>query len=134
MRYQRIGFIATLKYRNSHQRCSMKKSILRNFAKFTGKHLCQILVTWQKGTLVFSYEVCKISNNTFFTEHIWATASSCTKEIVDQDYFCFYEKSVLLIFKEHRPKKLVEATMCSTATRNCESVLKHALRRCYLPV
>ena len=31
------------KYRNSHQRCSMKKDILRNFAKFTWKHLCQSL-------------------------------------------------------------------------------------------
>ena len=54
----------------------MKKGILRNFAKFTGKHLCQILVPWQKGTLVFSYEVCKISKNTFFTGHIWATVSA----------------------------------------------------------
>ena len=26
--------------RSSHQRCSMKKSVLRNFIKFTGKHLC----------------------------------------------------------------------------------------------
>ena len=23
------------------QRCSVKKGVLRNFAKFTGKHLCQ---------------------------------------------------------------------------------------------
>ena len=29
--------------RRSHQRCSMKKAILKNFAKFTGKHLCQSL-------------------------------------------------------------------------------------------
>ena len=27
-------------FRSSHQRCSIKKSIVRNFAKFTGKHLC----------------------------------------------------------------------------------------------
>ena len=27
----------------SHRRCSVKKSVLRNFAKFTGKHLCQRL-------------------------------------------------------------------------------------------
>ena len=26
---------------SSHQRCSMKKGVLRNFTKFTGKHLCQ---------------------------------------------------------------------------------------------
>ena len=29
--------------RSSHQRCSMKKGVLRNFTKFTGKHLCQSL-------------------------------------------------------------------------------------------
>ena len=27
--------------RSSHQRCSLTKGVLRNFAKFTGKHLCQ---------------------------------------------------------------------------------------------
>ena len=30
-------------YRSSHQSCSMKKDVLRNFTKFTGKHLCQSL-------------------------------------------------------------------------------------------
>ena len=30
--------------RSSHQRCSMKKGVLRNFAKFTEKHLCQSLL------------------------------------------------------------------------------------------
>ena len=29
--------------RSSHQRCSVRKGVLRNFAKFTGKHLCQVL-------------------------------------------------------------------------------------------
>ena len=69
-----FGYIATWKYRNSHQRYSMKKGILRNFAKFTGKDLCQSLVRWQKGTLAQVF--CKTSKNTFFTEHIWATASA----------------------------------------------------------
>ena len=36
----------TLKYeiliaRSSHQRCFIKKGIIKNFTKFTGKHLCQ---------------------------------------------------------------------------------------------
>ena len=55
----------------------MKKGILRNFAKFIGKHLWQSLFFY-KETLaeVFSYEVCKISKNTFSTEHIWETASA----------------------------------------------------------
>ena len=29
--------------RRTHQRRSAKKGVLRNFAKFTGKHLCQVL-------------------------------------------------------------------------------------------
>ena len=31
------------KYKSSHQTCSMKKGVLRNFAKFKGKYLCQSL-------------------------------------------------------------------------------------------
>ena len=29
--------------RSSHRRCSVRKGVLKNFAKFTGKHLCQSL-------------------------------------------------------------------------------------------
>ena len=32
-----------LRDRSSHRRCSVRKGVLRNFAKFTGKHLCQSL-------------------------------------------------------------------------------------------
>ena len=31
-------------WRSSHQRCFIKKSVLTNFTKFTGKHLCQSLI------------------------------------------------------------------------------------------
>ena len=47
--------------RRSRQRGSVRKGVLRNFAKFTGKYLCQSL--------------CEISKSTFFTEHLRATAS-----------------------------------------------------------
>ena len=33
----------TGKFRSSHQRCSIKKGVLRNFTEFTAKHLCQSL-------------------------------------------------------------------------------------------
>ena len=65
-----------------------KKHVLRNFAKFTGKHLCQSpffnIVAGpracnfvKKETLaqVLFCEFCEISKNNFFTEHLWATAS-----------------------------------------------------------
>ena len=75
--------------RSSRRRCSVRKGVLRNFAKFRGKHLCQSLFFnnkvagtqagnfIKKETLeqVFSHEFCKISMNTFFTEHLRATAS-----------------------------------------------------------
>ena len=65
----------------------MKIDILRNFANFTGKHPCRSLFFNKVAGLglqlylkrlaqVFSYEVCKVSKNTFFTEHIWVTASA----------------------------------------------------------
>ena len=31
------------KFRSIHRRCPVRKGVLRNFAKFTGKHLCQSL-------------------------------------------------------------------------------------------
>ena len=75
------------KYRSIQQRCSVEKCVPRNFTKFTRKHLCQSLffnkvaglkpATLLKKVLtqVFSCEFCEISKNTFFTEHIWTTAS-----------------------------------------------------------
>ena len=68
--------------RNNHRSCSVRKGVLRNFAKFTGKYLCQSLplnkVAGQACNFikkeilarVFSCECCEISNNTFFTEHL----------------------------------------------------------------
>ena len=61
------------------QRFSVK-SILRNFAKFTGKRLCQSLFFNKKETLaqVFSCDFCEISKNPFFIEHLGTTASLYT--------------------------------------------------------
>ena len=63
-----------------------KKGVLRNFTKFTGKHLCQSpffkscrakacnFIKKEILTQVFSCELCEISKNTLFTEHPWTTA------------------------------------------------------------
>ena len=66
----------------------MKKDVLINFTIFAGKRLCQNLffnnvvglrhaTLLKKETLAqaFSCEFCRISKNTFFTEHLWTTAS-----------------------------------------------------------
>ena len=96
--------IKTSTHRSSYRRYSVRKGFLRNFTKFTGKHLCQSLFFnkaaglkflrtpfvqntsgrhlrndnfIKKETLaqVFSCEFSEISKNTFFTEQIRATAS-----------------------------------------------------------
>ena len=33
----------SIPFKSSHQRCSLKKGVLRNFTKFTRKHQCQSL-------------------------------------------------------------------------------------------
>ena len=53
------------------RRCSIKKGVHRNFARFTGKHLGQRLffnyfIKKESLTRVFSCEFCEISKNTFF--------------------------------------------------------------------
>ena len=62
--------------RSSHRRFSVKEGVLRNFTKFTEKHLCQSLF-FNRVTLaqVFSWEFCEISKNIFFTEHLPTTAN-----------------------------------------------------------
>ena len=56
--------IHSRQYRSTHRRCSIRKGVLRNFAKFTGKHLCQSL-----------FLIKLQAKNTFFTEHLQATTS-----------------------------------------------------------
>ena len=61
-----------------------EKCVLRNFTKFTGKHLCWSLFFNKEKTMtkVFSDKVWKISKNNFFTEHLRTTASkSCAVKI-----------------------------------------------------
>ena len=69
-------------HRSSHRRCSVRKVVLRNFAKFTGKHLCQS-------------EFCEISKKTF-TEHLWAAASEtkCSSSTLDSLFRIFFINSL----------------------------------------
>ena len=77
-----MSYLLKLHYptnRSSHRRWSVRKDVLWNFAKFTGKHLCQSLIKKETLTQVFSCEFCKISKSTFLTEHLWTTASKRIK-------------------------------------------------------
>ena len=75
-------------YRSIHRRCSVKKGVLRNFTKFTGKYLCQSLFFNKVAGLRPAtslkkkpwYRCCPVNfakflKNTFSTEHLQTTAS-----------------------------------------------------------
>ena len=83
-----INFSQSIIIRNNHRRCSIRKDVPRNFAKFTGKHLCQGLflkklqvirpTTLSKKKLwrrCFPVNFEKFLRTPFFTEHLRATAS-----------------------------------------------------------
>ena len=98
--------------RNIHKRCSIRKAVLKNFVKFTGKHLCQSFFFnkvadlrpkacnfIKKETLaqMLSCEFCKIFKNTFFTEHLWMTASKNHSQVS-------YRTAIPRIFRKYLAK------------------------------
>ena len=75
-------------YRSSQQRCSMKKGVLEFSQNSQEKTCTRVIFLNEVGGLqacnfikketlaqVFSCEFCEIFKNTFFTEHLWTTAS-----------------------------------------------------------
>ena len=77
-------FSDVLLVRNSHPEVFCKKDVLRNFAKFTGRQLCESRffnkiagVVPETLSQVFSCEFIEISKTTFFTENHRVTTSDC---------------------------------------------------------
>ena len=50
------------RHQHSHRRCSLKKGVLKNYTKFTGKHLCQSL---------FANKVPGLIPATLLTKTLW---------------------------------------------------------------
>ena len=68
---QAFFFLSFFLHHKQPPKMLFKKGALRNFAKFTGKHLCQSLIFNKAGGLEF----CEFSKNTFSTEHLQTTDS-----------------------------------------------------------
>ena len=95
-----------------------KKDVLRNFAKFTGKHLCQRLFLNKVAGLrpracnfiekkslaqVFSCEFCEISKNTFFHRTPLVTASERCRSFsyfLFQVFFSQFFYTLIFIYKQ----------------------------------
>ena len=64
------------RFRSSYRRCFVKKGVLRNFAKLTGKHLCQSLFFNKVADLygeiyVFSPNAEKCRSVTLLKKSLW---------------------------------------------------------------
>ena len=68
-----FGLLLTKRYRRSRSEVFCKKDVLRNIAKFTGKHLCQrfffnkVAGLWHR---CFPVNLAKFLTTSFFTEHL----------------------------------------------------------------
>ena len=96
--------------RVSHWRCSVKIAVLKHFTNFTRNDLCWSLFLmrlqfWWSATLlkktpaqVLSCEICEISKNNYFKEHLWTTAS---KLYLKRDSSTCVFLWILWIIQEH---------------------------------
>ena len=92
---------------SSHQRCSVRKGVLRSFIKFTGKHMCHSLTpaTLLKNRLwhrCFPVNFVKFLRKLFFTEHLWTTSVK----------FSFFS-AVIYLFKINNEKTRAMKEICS---------------------
>ena len=115
--------------------CFIRKGVLINIAKFTGKHLCQCLffskvanfIKKKTLTQVFSCEFCEKSKNTLLTEHLRATAF--VSIIQHEQYFFSFQAHVsaaclfLCAYQGVRNVGFVE-NFASHAT-SCPSLVSH---------
>ena len=65
-------------FRSNHQKCSIKKEVLKNFANFTRKRMCQNfffnkVAALRTATLLKRRPWHRFSKNTFLTEYLWTT-------------------------------------------------------------
>ena len=72
------------KKRSSHRRCSERKLVLRNSAKFTEKHRCQSFF------LIKLQEFGRSTKNTFFTEHLREIASAKISDNTTNILNCYF--------------------------------------------
>ena len=105
-------------FRSSHQRCSMQKGVLRNFAKFTEKYLCQSLLFNKVAGLrlptllkkrvwhsCFPVNFVKVLRTAFFTKHLrWLLLTTVCPICFHQMFiiwtFCFCLKLNISAFGE----------------------------------
>ena len=80
---QNFRFCSLYIYRGSHWTCSVKKGVLKIFAKFTGKRLCQ--------SLLFIYSIFIYSVRIYGNAHAYTDVNICM-------YVCIYTYIYIYIY------------------------------------
>ena len=97
-----LYFNVVINNKSSHRKCSGKKSVLKNFANLTGRHLCWIL-------FLIKLQAFRLKQEIFWKNHILFSFKPLTKPLFQipklsiytgagPDLFCPYEKLVQLFF------------------------------------
>ena len=92
--------------RSRQRRCSIKEGVLKNFATFTGKHLCQSLF-FNKVAGLSTVNFEKFLRTTFLTEDLrWLLLSiiafaSIVTIFIDHIWFLFIENVLLEIVSQN---------------------------------
>ena len=84
---------------------SYKTSVLKKFAIFAGKNLCQslFLVNFVKRRLQFSCEYCKIFKNSFFIEHLrWLLLQVLHKKEVPKNFATSLPESFFIKLQSYK--------------------------------
>ena len=104
--------------RNSHRRCSVRKGVLRNFAKFTEKHLCQSLffnkiagLSRPQASYIFTFYMLKLLVNTYdqiFVIETCYQVEICTNRPhcqmkTDDDVICLFTRPVCILQENASP-------------------------------
>ena len=115
-------------FKNSHRSCSVRKVVLRSFAKFTGKHLCQSLF-FNKVAVFTSFS--KISKITFFTEHLGRLLLAFLHvSIISYDYPDYPIHVLVLICTSSFLHIEAVARRC-VPRRACNFIEKRLQQRCF---
>ena len=75
-------------FRGSHRRCSVTKGVLRNFSKFTGKHLRQILSFNKVAGLLFN-KVVGLRPATLLKNRLWHRCFPVNFCEISKNTFCY---------------------------------------------
>ena len=95
-----LACVRKITCRNTHRKCSVKIGVLKNFVKFTGKHLRRSFfdnkVAVQRSATLLKkrlqdrcfLRVCKIFKSSFSIEHLRVTASIYCMHLEIYQYNC----------------------------------------------